>query len=394
MKRFYWYGSTASGQRGRGTLKADDRHAARQFLREQQIVPYLLFAIPVQQAAIKSIEITLFIRQLATLTASGLTLPRALEGIIRGLPNSPLHQLASDILLELEQGNSFSRTLERRPRLFDPFLIHLIQAGEHAGRISQLLTRAAEYRERNHALSQQATKALAYPLTVLLFTLLITSFLLLKIVPQFESLFNNLGGELPGLTQAVLTAAQFLDNHFYLLLLTLITLSASATLLYRGVHSFRLRVDRTLLSLPLVGPTLIEIMVSRLTRTLATLQESGIRIHTALTVSAEMSKSPLFESIIQTIHQSIHEGKTFSQALLEQPLIPPIAVQMVQAGEESSALPHMLSQLANYYEREVEHRIHQLTTLLEPLLILIIGGLIGILAVALYQPIFQIGHQL
>ncbi|MBT7308880.1 MAG: type II secretion system F family protein [Gammaproteobacteria bacterium] len=394
MRPFYWYGLLLNGKHGRGTLHAPDRHSARQQLSQQQIRPLFLLALPELRPSLSPTQITLFIRQLATLTGSGLTLARALEGIIQGLPKTPLRTLSQQILHELEQGAPFSETLVRRPHLFDPFIIHLIRSGEHAGQLSLLLTRAAEHRDRNHALAHQASRALTYPLGVLLFTLIISAFLLLQIVPQFELLFHNLGGELPPLTRSVLQFAQFIKAQFNTLLLGTLLFVTTLTLLFRRATSFRIGVERLLLSLPFIGSTLTEIMVARLSRTLATLQESGIPIHTGLKISQQMVESPLFQQTIQQIHQSVSHGKTLSQALRAQPLLPPITIQMVQAGEESSALPHMLEQLANYYEQEVEHRLQQFTTLLEPLLILLIGALVGLLAIALYQPIFQIGQQL
>ena len=371
-----------------------NRANAQQQLRTLGVNRPRLIPLPDQLFPISETQITLLIRQLSTLLSSRLTLARALEGIIRGLPESRLREVAGDMLLELQQGTPFSEIVAGRPQYFDPFLTHLIQSGEHASQLPTLLARGAEYRERSRTLKHQAWKALSYPLGVFLFTITISLFLLLQVVPQFEILFHNMGADLPLLTKRILDSAHFMQDNLTAASIALSILILSPLLLYRLLPHFQFGVDRLLLSLPVVGTTLREIMVARLGRTLATLQEAAIPIHTGLDTSARMTGNLVLREAIIKIHQNIVQGVTLSQALGKQQLFPPIAVQMVRAGEESGQLADMLGRLAEYYEDEVEQRIQQLTTLLEPLLILLIGGMVGVLAVALYQPIFQLGHHL
>ncbi len=394
MTLYYWRGVSEAGIAVRGQLRATSRNGAREQLRLRRVTTPRLVPLPEQLFSISSTQITLFIRQLATLLSSGLTLSRALEGIIQGLSDSQPRRLAEDMALELQQGAPFSEIVAARPQYFDPFLIHLVQSGEHAGQLPLLLARGAEHRERSRALKRQAWKALSYPLGVFLFTLTISLFLLLQVVPQFEVLFHNLGGELPLLTRRILGSAHFLQDNLATVMLSITLSLLLPLLLYRISTPFRTGVDRLLLSFPIVGTTLREVMVARLSRTLATLQETAIPIHMGLTTSARMTNNLVIRKAINIVRQEITQGVTLSRALAEQQLFPPIAVQMVRAGEESGQLAHMLGRLADYYEEEVEHRIQQLTTMLEPLLILLIGGMVGVLAVALYQPIFQLGHHL
>lgn len=394
MTLYYWRGVHRSGRSVRGQLHAVDRSRAASQLQERGVGRAWLLPLPEQLLPVSSTQITLLIRQLSTLLSSGLTLARALEGIIQGLDDSPLRRLATEILLELRQGSPFSDVVARRPNLFDPFLIHLIRSGERSGALSTLLARGADYRERSRALRRQVWRALSYPLGVLLFTLLISLFLLLQVVPQFELLFHNLGGELPPLTRQILATAHFLEENMGQLILLLSLFVLSIALSLRLSRRLRWGSDRLLLSLPLIGDTLIEVMVARLSRTVATLQSAGVPLHTGLAASEQMTRNlPLATAIHQT-HQAVLEGESLSQAISRQGLFPPVAVQMVLAGEESGQLDQLLERLAAYYEERVEHRIQQLTTLLEPLLILLIGGMVAVLAIALYQPVFQIGHQL
>ncbi len=393
MTRYYWRGVKQSGRAVRGQLRTDNRALAKDKLAAMGVLHTRLFPVPELRLSISATQITLFIRQLSTLLSSGLTLARSLEGIIQGLSNGPLRILSEDILLQLQQGTTFSRILEQRPEHFDPFLVHLIHSGETTGELSTLLARAAEYRERTRTLKRQLWKALSYPLGVLLFTLAISLFLLLQVVPQFEILFHNLGGSLPPLTQQILGAAHFLDRNLVELLLSLLLLMLSVTTLYRLVPYVKMRADQLLLSLPLLGTTINEVMVARLARTLATLQEAAIPIHIGLETSIKMTGNLSLRRAMQDAHDSVLQGVTLSSALSNHQFFPPIAIQMVRAGEESGELSQMLGRLALYYEGEVEHRVEQLATVLEPLLILLIGGMVGVLAIALYQPIFQIGHH-
>lgn len=394
MTLYYWRGVHRSGRSVRGHLHAVDRRGAASQLRERGVVRPWLLPLPGRLLPVSSTQITLLIRQLSTLLTSGLTLARALEGIIQGLPDSPLRRLSTEILLELRQGSPFSEVVACRPSLFDPFLIHLIRSGESSGELSTLLARGAEYRERSRALRHQLWRAISYPVGVLIFTLLISLFLLLQVVPQFEILFHNLEGELPPLTRQILAAAHFLEENVVQLMLLLLLSILSTALSLRLSRRFRWSSDRLLLSLPLIGNTLVEVMVARLSRTVSTLQEAGVPLHTGLAASREMTRNLPLASAIHQTHRAVLEGASLSQAISRQRLFPPVAVQMVLAGEESGQLAQLLNRLAAYYEDRVEQRIQQLTTLLEPLLILLIGGMVAVLAIALYQPIFQIGHQL
>lgn len=393
MGNYYWRGQRRSGGAVRGQLYASNRTSATTQLAAAGIDHARLFAAPEWPQSIPADQITLLLRQLSTLLASGLTLARALEGVRNSIHHRALLRLIDTMIQELRQGIPFSRILATRPNLFDPFLIHLIHAGELSGQLPALLARAASYREQSQQLKRQTWKALSYPLGVFLFTLLIALFLLLQVVPQFEALFLNLGGTLPPLTQNLLSTTHFLQSH-----LTEIFFSATATLLtflalYQHHAPSRLLIDRLMLSLPLLGRTLQEVMIARLSRTLATLQSAAVPLHSSLQSAPKMTPLIPFQLAIQDLHQEVSQGIPLSQALQKSPLFPPIAAQMIHAGEESGQLDEMLERLADYYQERVEQRLNQLTTLLEPLLILLIGGMVGTLAIALYQPIFQMGHH-
>lgn len=394
MKLYYWRGNHSSGKSLRGSLQASDRSSALAQLQSQQIDSIRMVALPLSNNQPTETQITLLIRQLSTLLSSGLTLTRALEGIRHGVTDRALGTLIQLMLDELHQGKSFSVILATRPTLFDPFLIHLARSGEQSSQLPLLLERAAAYREQIRTLKRQTWKAVAYPLGVLLLTLLITLFLFLQVVPQFESLFSNLGGTLPPLTQHLLSITHALQQHAAAILVALLLPPALLLFGYRSSPALQQVVDQLLLRLPLIGTTLREILVARIGRTLAILQQAAIPLHHGLESAIEMTPLIPFKIAITQVNHAIHQGTPLSSALQQQQLFPPIAVQMIHAGEESGQLSEMLDRLATYYEAEVEQRIEQLTALLEPALILIIGGLVGTLAIALYQPIFQMGQHL
>ena len=394
MKLYYWRGNHPTGKSLRGALQASDRSTAIAQLQAQQIDSIRMVALPLFTRSPTETQITLLIRQLATLLESGLTLARALEGVAQGTHDRALRPLIQSMLDELHQGTPFSTILAARPTLFDPFLIHLVRSGEQSSQLPLLLERAAAYREQLRTLKRQSWKAVSYPLGVLLLTLSITLFLFLQVVPQFESLFNSLGGTLPPLTQHLLSLSHTLQNHAVPILLTLVLTPALLLFSYRNLPPLQRRVDQLMLRFPLLGTTLREILVARIGRTLTILQQAAIPLHHGLESAIEMTPLIPFKEAIQQVNHAVHQGTPLSTALQQQQLFPPIAIQMIHAGEESGELAEMLERLASYYESEVEHRIQQLTTLLEPLLILIIGGLVATLAIALYQPIFQMGQHL
>jgi type IV pilus assembly protein PilC len=394
MKLFYWRGNHTSGRSLHGALQARDRSSASAQLRSQQIEPVRMVGLPSLQRQPTETQITLLIRQLSALLSTGLTLARSLQGILQGTRDRTLRALIHSLLGELQQGRALSAILAEHPALFDPFLIHLVRAGERSSQLPLLLQRAAEYRERLRILKRQSWKAISYPLGVLLLTLAITLFLFLQVVPQFESLFAGLGGALPPLTQHLLSLTHALQQHALELLAALVLIPTLLLLLYRSSSTLQRRVDQLVLRMPLLGTTLQEILVARTARTLAILQQAAIPLHHGLESAAEISSLLPFRESMAAVNQAVHQGIPLSTALQQQHLFPPIALQMVHAGEESGELAEMLERLAGYYESEVEHRIQQLTALLEPLLILLIGSLVGTLAIALYQPIFQMGQHL
>lgn len=396
MKRYYWRGSESSGKAVRGSLQAADRNDAVAQLASQGIEPQQLLALPtlLLQRPPSGTEITLLIRQLATLLQSGLTLDRALQGTIAGMTSAPLRILTQQMLDELQQGDPLSTILERRPQQFDRFLCHLIRSGEQSSQLPQLLLQAADHRERQRTMRRQLWKASAYPLGVLTFSLLITLFLLLQVVPQFEVMFRNLGGALPLLTQQLLNTTHWLQQHALQLLTAVALLPLSLYFGYQKIPRFHHLMDRLLLQIPLIGSTLQELTIARTARTLATLQQAATPLHQGLQHTQEMTTLYPLQEVLQQLHQRVLEGTPLSQAAMQSPLFPPIAIQMIHAGEESGELTTMLARLADYYEGEVEHRLQQLTTWLEPLLILLIGGIVATIAIALYQPIFQMGQQL
>ncbi len=394
MYRYFWLGIGGDGHWRRGVVQATGRRGAREQLQHQSIARPLLLPLSSPSPRIGPVEVTLLIRQLATLLQSGVPLARALEGMVASQPGTPTARLCDEILRQLHQGDPLSTILAQRPALFDRFLIHLVHSGEHSSQLPRLLQQAADHRERSQAIRRQGWRAVTYPLGVLLFSITLSLFLLLQVVPQFETLFHTLDGELPALTQTTLALAHSLQQHW----LTLLGgVGVGGALLLGGYHTLptlRLTIDRLLLRLPLIGTTLRELLVARVGRTLATLHRATIPLHTAVQSAREMTALVPFQHGLEQVHHAIAQGVPLSRALEQSRLFPPIAIQMVHAGEESGELAEMMERLADYYEVESNHRIERMTGMLEPLLITLIGGVVGLLAIALYLPIFQMGQQL
>ena len=335
-------------------------------------------------------DITLFCRQLAALMAAGIPLVQGLGIIATGHGHPGMRTLLVTIRNNILRGHSLADALCRHPRHFDSILCNLVRCGEASGTLESLLRRVATYRESSAAIRAKLHKALLYPTVVLVIAMLVSAVLLLFVIPKFQALFDGFGAELPGLTQAVITVSTVFRHGWPALcggpLLVLWLLLNAAK---RSPHWAR-RIDRTLLGTPALGALLTKAAIARYARTLSTLFAAGIPLTDAMRHVAGAVGSPIYRDAIERMRDAVSTGQRLNAAMAQTRRFPPMAVQMIAIGEESGALDTMLNKVADFYEQDVNDAVDYLSTLIEPLVMALLGMILGSLIVAMYLPIFQI----
>ncbi|XKH61402.1 type II secretion system F family protein [Halomonas sediminis] len=336
-------------------------------------------------------DVMVFARQMATMIRSGIPLLQAFEVVAQSLKKPAMASLVQQMMSEVSGGSSFSDALRRHPKQFDRLFVNLVEAGEQAGALDKMLDRVAIYKEKVESLKARVKKALWYPAAVMCVGMGVTLLLLIKVVPQFESMFNSFGAELPALTQMTVNLSEMAQAYW---LHAFGALFVFIMLLREGVkRSPRLayQMDALLLHLPVVGDILDKSAVARFSRTLATTFAAGVPLVEGLDTSAGATGNKVYERAVQQIRSDVATGQQlhFSMRMTNQ--FPALAVQMVSIGEEAGSLDAMLNRVADYYEEEVDNKVDALTSLMEPIIIVVLGVLVGGVVVAMYLPIFEMG---
>ncbi|EKF74249.1 type IV pilus assembly protein TapC [Alcanivorax hongdengensis A-11-3] len=340
---------------------------------------------------IKPMDIAIFTRQMATMMKAGVPLVQAFEIVADGLDNPSMKDLVLKLKVEVEGGNNFAGALKKHPLYFDDLYCSLIDAGEQSGALETMLDRVALYKEKSEALKQKIKKALKYPITVIIVAAIVTAILLLKVVPVFEDLFKGFGAELPAFTQFVIGLSNSLQNNFLYILAGIIVLGVGLSEARRRSEAFRDTLDRLMLRLPLVGDLTFKATVARYARTLATTFAAGVPLVEALDACAGATGNVVYRRAVLRIKEDVSTGQQLQFAMRATGVFPAMALQMTAIGEESGALDAMLEKVAIYYEDEVDNAVDGLTSMMEPLIMSVLGVLIGGLIVAMYLPIFQLG---
>ncbi|ULT71672.1 type II secretion system F family protein [Pseudomonas sp. BC42] len=392
---YLWHGIDGQGQVMHGELSAANPGLIRARLRKQGITPTRVRrkprAWPRLGQGISPREIALFTRQLATLMQAGVPLLQAFDIIAEGFEQPLMRQLLASLKREIEAGSSLASALRRHPRHFDALYCNLVDAGEQAGALDTLLERVATHKEKSENLKTRVKQAMVYPLAVIGVAVVVSSILLLKVVPQFQSLFAGFDAELPPLTQWVINLSQVLQRHGGLLLAASLLVGVGLIQAYRRSARLRDTVDVGLLRLPLAGPLLQKSAVARYARTLATTFAAGVPLVQALDSVAGTSGNRVFKQAVERIRQQVASGMQLHFAMRASGVFPGMAVQMTAIGEESGTLDHLLEKVATHYEVEVDHLVDSLTRLMEPLIMVLLGSIVGALVVAMYLPVFQLG---
>ena len=392
---YAWEGINRKGRRVSGQTVGHNPALIKAQLRQQGICPERVRqrsrVFPDLAPPIKSADIALFTRQLATLLKAGIALLQALDILAEGCENRRMQALVKSLKQEIAGGSNLATALRKQPRHFDALYCNLIAAGEQAGALETLLERVALHLEKTQQLKARIKKAMTYPVAVLVVAGVVSTLLLVHVVPQFQTLFAGSGGKLPAFTQVVIALSEFLRNAWWLLALGLGTAVAGLRRAYRVSPGFRHRLQAGLLKAPLAGTLLKKSAVARYARTLSTTFSAGVPLVQALdSVACAVGNGP-FRQAIERLRDDVSTGIQLNQSMTTSGLFPAMAIQMTVIGEESGTLDRMLEKVANHYEADVDTLVDHLTSLMEPLIMVILGGIVGALVIAMYLPVFQLG---
>jgi type IV pilus assembly protein PilC len=393
---FIWTGTDKRGVRVKGQTRGSNPTIIKADLRKQGIRPLKikkqssLFSQQ-KKKKITSKDIAVFFRQLATMMSAGVPLVQAFEIIGRGHDNVSMRDLILKIKSEVESGTSLSEALAKHPIYFDELVINLVNAGEQAGVLEALLDKIAIYKEKTEYLKSKIKKAMFYPAAVIVVAIIVTSILLIFVVPQFEQLFTSFGADLPAFTRLVVNLSEFMQDYWWLVFGSAIGVVVGILQAKKRSRKFSRTFDRILLKLPIVGTIMHKASIARYARTLSTMFAAGVPLVEALESVAGATGNVVYSDAVLMIRDSVATGQQLQFAMSQTGLFPNMVEQMVAIGEESGALDTMLSKVADFYEQEVDDAVDALSSLLEPLIMSILGILIGGLVVAMYLPIFKLG---
>jgi type IV pilus assembly protein PilC len=393
---FIWTGTDKRGVKVKGQTRGSNPTIIKADLRKQGITPLTikkqssLFSQQ-KKKRITAKDIAVFFRQLATMMSAGVPLVQSFEIIGRGHDNISMRNLILKIKGEVESGTSLSETLAKHPIYFDELVVNLVNAGEQAGVLEALLDKIATYKEKTEYLKAKIKKAMFYPAAVIVVAIIVTAILLIFVVPQFEQLFTSFGADLPAFTRLVVTLSEYMQDWWWLIFGTAIGAVIGLLQAKKRSRKFSRYLDRMILKLPIVGTIMHKASVARYARTLSTMFAAGVPLVEALESVAGATGNVVYSDAVLMIRDSVATGQQLQFAMSQTGLFPNMVEQMVAIGEESGALDTMLSKVADFYEQEVDDAVDALSSLLEPLIMSILGILIGGLVVAMYLPIFKLG---
>ncbi len=394
---FKWEGTDRKGTRVKGESVGPSEHFIKTQLRKQGINP---LTVRKQSALfskrskknIASGDIAIFMRQMAVMMSSGVPLVQALEIVGRGHDNPSMGDMIMAIKANIEAGGSFAESLGKFPLYFDDLVVNLVDAGERSGTLEALLDKIATYKEKTEAIKKKVKKALTYPAAVVVVAFIVTGILLYFVVPQFQDLFQGFGADLPAFTQMVINLSAFVQEKWWVIIMVV---GGSFYALFeakRRSATFRRFMDRALLKVPVVGDILYKSAVARFARTLSTMFAAGVPLVEAMDSVAKAAGNIVFTEAIMTMKDQVATGQQLQLTMQQSGLFPNMATQMVAIGEESGALDAMCAKVADFYEAEVDSLVDSLSSLLEPMIMAVLGVLVGGLVVAMYLPIFKMGQ--
>ena len=396
MAVFTWEGRSTQGTPQKGSIEAANEAVALLLLRRQNIQPArikekpkdILADIAFLQPKVKTKDLILFTRQLSTMIDAGLPLIQGVEILANQEPNKTFQKILNQIKTDVEAGSTFADALKKHPKVFDNLYTNLVAAGELGGVLDIVLQRLAAYIEKNERLKRKVKGALVYPSTILVIAVVVVLVMLVFVIPVFQDMFSSLGGQLPALTQGVVDLSAFLRRNFLFLIGAAVAVGfvfSRVKATDKGEYFF----DKLFLKLPIFGLMLRKVAVARFSRTLGTMISSGVPILDGLDIVAKTSGNRIVEEAIMITKASISEGKTIAEPLSKSGVFPSMVCQMVAVGESTGALDSMLIKIADFYDEEVDAAVDSLTSLIEPMMMIFLGGTVGTMLAAMYLPIFK-----
>ncbi len=393
---FTWEGKDKKGSVVKGELSGQNPALIKAQLRKQGINPTKVrkkaTSIFGKGKKIKPMDIALFARQMATMMKAGVPLLQSFDIIGEGVDNPNMRKLVDEIKQHVAAGNSFAAALRTKPEYFDDLFCNLVEAGEQAGALENLLDRVATYKEKTEALKAKIKKAMNYPIAVVVVAIIVSAILLIKVVPQFESVFSSFGADLPAFTLFVIGLSQALQKWWFVILFVFFLVAFGFVQAKKRSEKFRNSLDRLALKAPIVGDIIYKSSVARYSRTLSTTFAAGVPLVEALDSVSGATGNIVFKNAVEQIKQDVSNGMQLNFSMRATEAFPSMAIQMTAIGEESGALDSMLDKVASYYEAEVDNAVDGLTALMEPLIMSVLGILVGGLVIAMYLPIFQLGN--
>jgi len=392
---FLWEGTDRNGKRVKGKSLAADEATVRADLRRQGVVPSRIRkqrkSMFSGASKITTADIAIFSRQLATMLAAGIPLVQAFEIVGNGNENAAMQKLILSVKADVEGGSALAEALAKQPLYFDDLFVNLVEAGEQAGALETLLDKIATYKEKTEAIKKKIKKALTYPAAVLVVAFVVTTILLVFVIPSFEDLFRGFGADLPTFTRMVIDLSAFVRAQGFFIVVIGVAIVATFLYFKKRSRPFRHFLDRMMLKVPVVGPIMQKASIARYARTLSTMFAAGVPLVEALESVAGATGNIVYELGVLQMRDEVATGQRLQQSMENTDLFPNMVIQMIAVGEESGSLDEMSAKVADFYEEDVDNAVDNLSSLLEPMIMAILGVLVGGLVVAMYLPIFKLG---
>ena len=396
MPVFLWEGTTRKDESKKGEMEAVDEVAVRGLLRRQGFKSIevkkkpkdLMEYLPFLQGGVNEKSIVVFCRIFSTMINAGLPLIQCLELLAQQEQNKVFAKIIKSIKDDIEGGTSLTDALKKYPKIFDDLFVNLIAAGEAGGMLDIILGRLSDYLEKAMKLKKRVKGAMTYPLAVLFISFGVVALLLLKVIPVFQKMFEGMGGQLPGPTAMLIAASDFAQSYFLFIIAIMVIIYIGFNRFYK-TEKGRFLIDTLVLKAPVFGPLLKKVAVAKFSRTLSTMMSSGVPIMEGLNIVSKTSGNKVVEKALLKTRQSISEGRTIAEPLAETGIFPSMVVQMIAVGEATGAFDTMLSKIADFYDDEVDSAVDAMTALLEPVMMVFLGGVVGGMIIAMYLPIFK-----
>lgn len=403
MPTFEFQAKSEDGRVVKGELEAGNEAEARIRMRAQRLVPLRLdvkkgtgstaIKIPFFQGSVSMKDLQVFTRQFAVLVSAGVPIVQSLEAMARGARSAAMTTVLRSVCSDVERGRRLADALGSKPAVFDRLYINLVRAGEEGGVLETVLNRLAAYIETTVRLRGKVKGAMVYPIAIIIVAIIVISFIMVFVVPKMSAMFTQSGQQLPALTQFVINVSNFFQRYWYVIIAGLVAIPVSFKTYYETDNGRKV-MDAVFIEVPVFGDLIKKTAIARFSRTLSTLLSSGVRIIDALEISSATTGNWMIEKALLETKDQVSKGKTLAEPLTKIPYFPNMVTQMISIGEQTGNIDQMLAKVADFYEDEVENATDALTSLMEPILMVVLGGIIAVIVIAMYLPIFNMANTI